>query len=713
MPLFGTSRAPDSPQVAVEMHDMLSAPPEEGAVDGAATGPTSPFEDSWAAGAAVIRIPLSEINEELRRDPGRVGDSAAAVALEMSVTAEAAHADAVERQSNLSPAERTLAEEVEGTLRDIVFGADSHARSAAVSAAPPQLRELAQEMANDINNLEAEMQRDGGPPLGERARQLQAMETAGRWSNPFRNEGTSTPSRLLGNLVSAGMRAGVSTLISTFARNMAAFALQQTVNAARATAAVNGTATNATAAPTTTATTAAGGAQPWSTDSAETLLNAVGAASVGVMVVMQLAGGIRDHRNGQGTLASNALRAGATGLALSALATAANKGAWGFPMAAFATTVATYSLTRGPIAAALPYQDNLVALPGATLAAATVSYSAAQAAGNFAQNAAGWNAGATSAPRTETAAQILNTPQPWANNVGHSALNAGLEIFDDLQFMATARALNHGSAQRALRELGPDGMAQMRAAALQGMLRAAAHNPDISTAGLEAAATQAVRQHSNTQLEGLRLSMARAPVTDAQVQNCAAAAVQMLGELGYRFDPQAADGSPEDSNNRMMAAFVAQQLRSMEMRQPLEMFSQVSSADGWRRLGGRMTNQMLTVEPLRQAAFNYVFGSLVNMSRSVSDDTPHAGHINNAIESALLGGTIGVVYPVFYGAVITRGAPHGAAEAAANRQGRIDAIIAGGADSASGASADNAPANDGAADTSSNADDRTMRETQV
>lgn len=645
----------------------------------------SPYENTRAAGAAVVGIPISQLPEQLRHQPERVGDVLSSATQNLQVMARANLATAIEMQERLSQPEQRLAAQAEDTLRQIVYGADAHGRNAAAAAAPPELRALAQAMANDINNLDEQARQLGHAPLSESARQLQGMQTLGAWGNPLRNEGTSTASRLLGNLASVGVRAGVSTFIATAVRNIASFALQQTVNAARAqaqggtafnTTAFNTTAFNTTASPASST----GGPQPWSSESAETLLNTVGGVAVGTMVLLQLAGGIRDLLNGQGTLASNALRAGVTAMAASAIANASNAGAWGFPMAAFATTVAAYSLTRGPISAALPYRDNLTALPGATLAAATVTYATAQALGNFAQNAAGFNAGATAAPRStatspKSPAEILNTPQPWGANIGHSALNAALEMFDDLQFMGTARAMNVRNVSKAVKELGPDMTAQMRAAALQGMLQAASRDPEIGQPGLLEAATEGVRQFKNTQLEGLRLSMARAPVTETQVQNCATAAVDMLAQLGYRFDRQAAKGSPAMDNNRMIAAFVAQQLRSMEMNQPLEMFAQVSSTDGLRRLGARMTNQMLTVEPLRQAAFNYIFGSLITMDQSVPKTRPNASLINNATESGLVAGTIAAAYPVFYGAVITRGEPNGSAEAAAQRQQMLNQIM--------------------------------------
>ncbi len=648
-----------------------------GAVAG--TAAPSPYENTRAAGAAVVGIQLSQLDEQLRQQPAVVGDRAAASAQNLQVTAEANLATAIEMQQRLPQPEQRLAEQTEHALNQIVCSADAHGRNVAAAGAPPEVRALAQAMANDINNVD-EQARRLGHDLSQGACRLQVMQTVGAWGNPLRNEGTATASRLLGNLASVGVRAGVSTFVATAVRNIAVFSLQQTVNAARAQA-QNGTAFNSTAFNSTVSpTSSAGGPQPWSSESAETLLNAVGGVAVGMMVFLQLAGGIRDHLNGQGTVASNALRVGITAMAVSAIANASNAGSWGFPMAAFATTVGVYSLTRGPIAAVLPYRDNLTAFPGATLAAATVSYALAQGVGNFAQNAAGFKAGATAAPRSTATlpmspAQILNTPQPWGANIGHSALNAVLEMFDDLQLMGIARALNVRNVSQAVKALRPDMTAQMRAAALQGMLQAASRDPEIDKPGLLAAATAGVRQFKNTQLEGLRLSMARAPVTETQVKNCATAAVNMLGQLGYRFDWQAAEGSQDMDNNRMITAFVLQQLRSMEMNQPLEMVAQVSSTDGLRRLGARMINQILTVEPLRQAAFNHVFGSLTTMDLSVQDNVPNANLINNAIESALLAGNIAAVYPVLCSAMITRGEANGSAEAAAQRQQVLNQIM--------------------------------------
>jgi hypothetical protein len=649
-----------------------------GAVDG--TEPPSPFVNTLAAGAAVVGFTNSQLVEELLHQTDGVVDLGVTAVQRLVPTTDAHLATAIAMREDLPLLEQGLADQAEETLHQIVYGADAHGRNAAAENTHPELQELARAMATDINNLEEEARRAGYEPINDTARALQGMQTLGAWGNPLRNEGTSTASRLLGNLASVGVRAGVSTFVATAVRNIASFALQQAVNASRAQA-QNGTASNSTAFNSTASpTSSAGGPQPWSSQSAETLINAVGGIAIGTMVVLQLAGAIRDQLNGRGTVSSNALRVGATAMAASAIANASNAGAWGFPMASFATTVGVYSLLRGPIAAALPYRDNLTALPGATLAAATVSYAAAQGAGNFVQNAAGFNAGATAAPRSTATspmspAEILNTPQPWGANIGHSTLNAALEMFDDLQFMGTARALNAKNVQQAVRALGPDMTAQMRAAALQGMLQAASQDPGINEAGLLAAATAGVRQFKNTQIEGLRMSMARAPVTEAQVRNCATAAVNMLAQLGYTFDRQAEEGSPAMGNNRMIAAFVAQQLRSMEMNQPLEMVAQVSSTDGLRRLGARMTDQMLTVEPLRQAALNSVFGSLITMDQSVPATTPNANLINNATESALVAGNIASVYPVFYGAVIARGEANGSAEAAAQRQQMLNQIM--------------------------------------
>ncbi len=685
MTLLSNSSTSRTPTVVVDMPLTDSAGGSGGVPS--TSRPTSPLEINFlnAAAAGVLGIELSQLPEQIDNNPTGLGDTVARVLPSLATAADAHLADAIERQEGLPTAQQRLARDAENTLRQIVYGADAHGRNAAARNANPELRELAQAMATDINNLEAVAAQEGYGPINDTARELQGMQTLGAWGNPLRNEGTSTASRLLGNVATVGVRAGLSTFIATAGRNMASFALQQLVNASRAQA-QNGTASNSTASNSTafnstaSPTSSAGGPQPWSSQSAETLINTVAGIAIGTMVTLQLAGVIRDQLNGQGTVSSNALRFGATAMAASAIANAAAKGAWGYPMAAFATTVGVYSLLRGPIAAALPYKDNLTALPGAALAAATATYAAAQGAGNFVQNLAGFNAGATAAPRsTDTspmsAAEILNTPQPWGANIGHSTLNAGLEMFDDLQFMGTARAMNAKNVEQAVRALGPDMTAQMRAAGLHGMLVAASQNDTIGREGLLAAATAGARQFKNTQIEGLRMSMARAPVTVEQVRNCATAAVNMLAQLGYRFDRQAAEDSPAMGNNRMIAAFLAQQLRSLEMNQPLEMVAQVSSTDGFKRLGARMTDQFLTVEPLRQAAFNKVFGSLITMDQSVPATTPNASLINNATESALVAANIASVYPVFYGAVITRGEANGSAEAAATRQQMLDQIM--------------------------------------
>ncbi|PUE48517.1 hypothetical protein B9Z45_16090 [Limnohabitans sp. 2KL-17] len=137
----------------------------------------SPYDNTLAAGAAMLGIPLEQLREQLKENPAKVGDGVTAAALAGQPSAQGFAATAIEIQNSLPPSEQRLADQAEGTLRQIVYGADAHGRNAAAAAAPPELRALAQAMANDINNVEEQASLSGGAPLSESARQLQGMQT--------------------------------------------------------------------------------------------------------------------------------------------------------------------------------------------------------------------------------------------------------------------------------------------------------------------------------------------------------------------------------------------------------------------------------------------------------------------------------------------------------------------------------------------------------
>ena len=492
------------------------------------------------------------------------------------------------------------AKDLEDSIREIIF----NKKAAAPDSTNVNIQELAKLIINDLDNVNQNLREQGQKELSEIQRQSEAVKSVAKWGgNPFRNEGTNTFSRYAGNTLSVGVKVGIATFVATYVRNIVAFDMQQTINAAKVFAANkttgNGTMANSTMAGTMANSTMTGTVAAakvaadameniWSTEEATKLLNGVGISMLGLMVVLQVTGAIRDISSGAATKTSIAMRAINTLTAGVTVAIAVKEGAWN-PLATLIAMVSTYSVVRGVISAGMPIQSNVTSVAKQALVSATAAYSSAQAIGNYVQGTTKLNAGVSASgisTKNNTAKQIANAERPHQLNAAHSSLNAALEIFDELQFSSICRAYNQSTAAAAMAKLGPDTMAQMQAAAMRGMLWAAG-DTGASDNALISAGVASIQNYKNIETEGLRLSMSRSPVSQEKRLDCVTKAVTTLETLGYKYSHKATEKTPEDQRNRFIAAFVSQELIQLELNQPLEAIEQFKTVEGLMRLGQR------------------------------------------------------------------------------------------------------------------------------
>lgn len=276
--------------------------------------------------AAVAGVSANEATlgaQRLLSDPRPL---AAVMSVAVDVDRDAA---AIEAQNNheiaqLPARDRQVVHQVHEALRKIVFGTDPRERLQAAQDAHPELRDLAVQLASDLNRLDEARAAGGLPRADEIVRQTRAGNLLVRL---LRNEGESDHERRGGNLLNATLRAGVSTFVGTFARNMAGYAINQIANAARQAAREMAATTVEPGALGTTV--ASHMASVWSPEAADKLLNAVGLAAQGVSLGLQVGGLLRDIRNGAGTRETTGMRIAQTALSIGLTALNHGGGNWG------------------------------------------------------------------------------------------------------------------------------------------------------------------------------------------------------------------------------------------------------------------------------------------------------------------------------------------------------------------------------------------------
>ncbi|KVN02934.1 hypothetical protein [Burkholderia diffusa] len=583
-------------------------------------------------------------------------------------------------------------------ISEALLNATFKVRGVVEPSGNPEIDALTKEIANNIAEIDRQRNRTGLVPMDETERQAHAMGAVVRW---VRNEGSGVVSRLGSNALSVGVRAGLMTAVATFGRNLAGWSMQRVANLASTVAAEAGAAVNATAG---NGTTVAGEALQdlgaWSPTAAQGLVHSVGGAAVGIMLGLQIFGAIRDYRTGAATTTSQALRLAHTATASYMIGATAAQGNWA-SLAPWLGVVASYSVLRGLGTAVVGgYDSNVKQYPARALAAATAAYAGAQGAGNLVQEGAGWWAGPSAdgirttdryTGDTRSAQQIAQASHPWGENVGHSLLNAGLEIFDDLQFNAISRAFQTRDAKRELAAASHEVLAQYHAAALRGMVQYSQLDPDATAAALETAGAEAIRNHKDKAVEGLRMSFQRRPPSEAMVEERISRGLDVLERLGYKFDHNAPrDGySLETNHNRMITAFLGQELEQLHRDQPLEI-TRTFTRTGLRGLGNRVVNQFANVEAHRQSAFNAIFGAFYQVPLAATPtQVPNAQvrvHGANAgYDSVVLVGAVAGVYPQLYAGLLNRQGTNEERAAAAQVQSRVE-------------SPDFAPSQSGAAD---------------
>jgi hypothetical protein len=577
------------------------------------------------------------------------------VAVQVDRDAAALEAQNTHAIAQLPARDQKVVREVQESLRQIVFGTDSRGRLQAAQDAHPELRALATQVAEDLNRLDEARAAGGLPRADEIVRQTRAGNVLVRL---LRNEGEGDHERRAGNLINAVLRAGVSTAVGTFARNTAAFAINQIANAAnKAASEVAAAATSATTEGGIGSTLASHVASIWSVEEATKLLNAVGLAALGVSLALQVAGALRDARSGAGTRETAGMRVAQTALTIGLSALNHGGGNWG-TMATLYATVGVYSMVRGVATTPFRLQDNVTALSGRALAINTGVYAGAQIAGNIVQNAAGLSGGPFAqaiSPREHSSQEIATASQPLGLNAGHAVLNAALEVVDEVQIPYFHRRANVQTRAGEIRAMGPDEKAAFRAAALHAMIEHAHVNPDADREALREAAMQGTRHYAHAELEGLRMSLARTAPSRESVRDTAQRSVDGLARIGLRFH-QAPQTEAEHANNRLISAYVAQDISRLEMNQALELGTTQGMAG---RLRNNLVNQFANIEAHRQQAFFTVFNVLVGSRTSVSaqqvPNTAHREGVNNLTESLALGGAIAGIYPLFISGVAGRG----------------------------------------------------------
>ncbi|WP_173932941.1 hypothetical protein [Chelativorans sp. Marseille-P2723] len=607
---------------------------------------------------------------------------------------EGVQQEAVDLEAGLSAAEQQSAQEAAEALRQVVF------KGSGGGTAHVELAELLEELCSDLSKVDALRKSKGLAPLDETERQARAIFTISRYL--FRNEKPGATARWLGNLTSSGVRTGLATFMATMARNLGAFAMQQCLNYADALAQEGQIA----AANPATQPVSEGSNPPYSalcasTEGATTLANIFGGLMLGTMASLHLVGALRDLRSGAANFESLLSRYGQVSLDALLIAIAINNSSWE-SLPSWLTAAGIYSAGRGVSSALLERKTNVGEYSPPALALAAASYSVAQFGGTMAQNALGlWGGATADSIRTadrytearRSALEITEGRHPWGANAGHAALNASLEVFDELQYLAVNRAFQSAKAKRQLRTILStkdttpqtriarlEEISQMHAAALRGMIDYARINPDASNEALEAAGANAVREYRNAKLEGVRMSLARTPASERMLEERANRALIELASLGYRFTPEApADGPGKASkHNRLIAAYVAQSLEKLKQDQPLEI-STLSTCAGWQRLGGRLVNQFLNVEPYRQSLLHALYSALSLLSlrvrkEQVPNDKQRVLGVNNAVEASWTAGLTLLLYPQLKRGVQSRQEPEAQRETAARRKARMDEL---------------------------------------
>jgi len=661
----------DNPSQAARLAEPLNEaaePPGAGALSRQPHHSPSPSLSAMAAQA--LGLGPSDQRDIESGLPVRMTDQAldemARIASGAPIIADANLARIQDAISRLPPAEQETARSVADALCDVTF---SRARCAPgyqpIDRAATPVSEFISEISRHLDSVESARAAGRLPPMGDTERQAEAVHALTRYL--LRNEGEGALARCAGNLTATGSRAGIATFVGTCLRNLAAFHMQRTINAATA---------------------AARGVVPQLT---REMINGMGGLMVALPPALHLAGGIRDAVNGSGTLASTSLRIGHSAVSLGSTLYGAATGNWN-PMATWYTAVGLYSAVRGIGAAAVHYNSNAGAPGGRSLASATIAYSAAQFMGSFAQDSLGWNSGAgvesirvcmdpgegaTATPcpgnplkNIRSADAIEAASHDWGANLGHSFLNASLEIFDDLQNQGLTRAFKVRDFRAQWQGFGEEQQAQALAAGLRATVGTARVIGEPNREALVTAFASGIRDYLRTETEGLRMSFARQPTNEAQRAARAEQSVMELDAVGYRWNARATEGSPEFQRNRVIAAYVAQTLTQLELDQPLQpLFGGSRQA-----AATRIANQVLNVEPHRMNAFQVVFSAIYGGNTQLAD--PHRdAHANNAMGAGIVGAAIATVYPLLYSGLITRGPTREEANQAREGQRMVDDIV--------------------------------------
>ncbi|KUY65715.1 hypothetical protein WI25_25355 [Burkholderia cepacia] len=128
----------------------------------------------------------------------------------------------------------------------------------------------------------------------------------------------------------------------------------------------------------------------------------------------------------------------------------------------------------------------------------------------------------------------------------------------------------------------------------------------------------------------------------------------------------------------MITAYVAQELSQLEQDQPTEL-SSLPTREGLLRLTQRGVNQFLNVESARMTIFNTLFDALYQIPAGVNrtqvpNDALRVHGANGAVEAAMVGGVIAIVYPELYRGLLSRQGTDADRAAAAAQEQRMERL---------------------------------------
>lgn len=453
------------------------------------------------------------------------------------------------------------------------------------------------------------------PPQQQMARAARVMQYLS--DILLRNEGNGRVARYLGNGTAALIRAGLPTIAGTFVRNFVGFLLQQKLNSNLA---------------------AALAANPHDVGTS-LAANLIGGLSTAVPLMLHAIQFVEDKRpDGQANWMSNTARGALIAYHVGGVAAAAATGNWR-NLAARVTEVMVYSAFRGVGGAWFRTESNVNGVGAAAILSAAGAYTVAQAAETTLQEYMDWNSGASAASlrvqdstgANRSSSEIQAATHDRVGNLGHSVLNGTVEIFDELQLSAIARAVEVGKDRPRYRTLNADRRAELRAAALMEMMRQAQLNPRATDEQLMQAGALGVSNFLSKRFEGLRMSLKRVEPDARALANQGARARAFLANIGYPRDPL-----PGSDDERLRTAFVAQWLAEFRHRQPLE----TPGGGGWSETWDLLRSRFVHVEPLRMNAFAGLHGYM-QPAGSALGKRLHDTHATPGASSVAVGGTVG------------------------------------------------------------------------